>query len=88
MFLQTCECGVIFQNPFSDLTAQTFSGNKIYDILILPRGYQADDLHMSLISIHYSHIYFFRQHIKFSAIHVYGHICACPDKAAQMCFGS
>ena len=36
----------------------TFSSNKIYDVLILPRVYQADDLRMSLTSMCYSHIYF------------------------------
>ena len=74
-----------------------FSSNKIYDVLILPRGYQADDLRMSITSIRYSHIYFFRGRfgyapfrlrITFSAIRVYAHTCACPDKAAQMYFGS
>ena len=35
-----------------------FSSNKIYDALILSRGYQADDLRMSIMSVLYSHIYF------------------------------
>ena len=39
-----------------------------------PRGYQADDLRMSLTSIRFSHIPFsadlFRLRIKFSAVHV------------------
>ena len=52
---------------------------------------------MSITSIRFSHIYFFRRRfgyapfrlcIKFSAIRVYAHTCACPDKAAQMYFGS
>ena len=37
-----------------------FSDNKIYDVLILPRGYQTDDMRMSLISI-LLHIYTFFQ---------------------------
>ena len=45
---------------------------------------------MSLTSIRFSHIPFsadvFRLRIKFSAVHVYGHTCICPDKAAQMYF--
>ena len=64
--------------------------------LILPCGYQADDLCMSMTSIRLF-IYFFhrrfgytsfRLRIKFSVIHVYAHTCACTDKAAQMYFGS
>ena len=74
-----------------------FSGNKIYDVLILPRGCQADDLQMSWTSTHCWHIYFFhrrsgcalfRLSIKLSAIRSYVHTCACPGKAAQMYFGS
>ena len=71
---------------------QTFSSNKIYDVLILPRGYQADDNFCML----FAYIFFcrgfgyapFRLRIKFSAIRVYPHRCACPDRAAQMYFGS
>ena len=62
----------------------------ISSILYKPRGYQADDLRMSLTSIRFSHIPFsadvFRLRIKFSAVHVYAHTCICPDKAAQMYF--
>ena len=74
-----------------------FSSNKIYDVLILPYGYQADDLRMSLTSIRlFAYIFFrrrfgytlFRLRIKFSAFRVCAHTCACPDKAAQMYFGS
>ena len=49
-----------------------------------PRGYQADDLCLSL-SLYAFRIYIFPQH--FCAIHVYAHTCACPYKAAQMYFG-
>ena len=66
-----------FRNQFS---AQTFSNKKINDVLILPRGYQADDLRKN--------IFLFRLRIKFSAIRVYAHVCVCPDKAGQMYFGS
>ena len=40
-------------------------------------------------SIRLSHIHFFRNIFAHqdSAIHVYPHTCACPDKAAQMYFG-
>ena len=81
MFLQTRDVALFFRNPFSDQTAQTFSSKKIYDVLILPRDYQADDLYA------YSLIYFSAE-VKFSAIRIYAHTCACPDKAAQMYFSS
>ena len=90
-FRRSAIVALSFRNPFSDKSAQTFSSNKIYDVLILPRGYQADDMRMSLTSIFFR-IRFgyvpFRLRIKFSAIRVYALTCACSDKAAQMYFGS
>ena len=53
--------------------------------LYKPHGYQADDLRLP-----FAYTFFFLQHIRASrdsAIHVYGHTCACPNKAAQMYFG-
>lgn len=47
VFLQTRECGVVFLKLISGQNAQAFSGVKIYDVLILPLGQQADDLCMS-----------------------------------------
>ena len=43
VFLQTCECGVIFLKPF----IWPDCADEIYDFLILPRGYPADDLRIS-----------------------------------------
>ena len=52
-----------------------------------PRGYQADDLRLSLT--YAFRIYIFSRNIfghQDSAIHVYAHIYAFPDKAAHMYF--
>ena len=61
--IKMCFCipALSFQDPFSDQTAQTFSNNKNYDVLIVPGGYEADNLRMSITSICCSHIYFFRR---------------------------
>ena len=80
-------------NDAAALTLASFKRSH----LVLPRGYQADDLRMSMTSVRlFAYIFYrrrfgytsFRLRIKFSAIRVYAHTCACPDKAAQMYFGS
>ena len=71
-----------------------FCDNKIYDVLILPPGYQADDLRILLISIRSSHIYCFPHTVwlspvqtahqvkRYSSIRAY--MCM-PDKVAHTC---
>ena len=41
----------IFPKPIFRLDCADFSSNKIYDVQILLRGYQAEDLSMSMTSI-------------------------------------
>ena len=86
MFLQTRECGIIFLKTIFWLDCADVFRSHWYK----PRGYQVDDLRMSLTSIRFSNIPFsadvFWLRIKFSAIHVYAHTCICPDKAAQVYF--
>ena len=61
--LQTCECGDFFLKPII---------SEIYDCLIFPRGYPADDLCMPV------------QTAQSNGIRLYSHIRVCPDKAAQI----
>ena len=89
MFLQTREWGIIFLKTIFWLDCTDVFRSPDFRSDIKPRGYQADDLRMSLTSIRFSHIpfsYVFWMRIKFSVIHVYAHTCICPDKAAQMYF--
>ena len=64
MYMQTWECGVIFLKPI----ILPECADEIYDFLILPRGYPADDLRMSYtvcpVQIAHSRMVFdvFRQH--------------------------
>ena len=81
----------LFENHFLIRLRGCFPVTRFSMLLYKPRGYQADDLRMSLTTIRFSHIPFsadiFRLRIKFNAVHVYAHTCICPDKAAQMYFG-
>ena len=81
----------LFENHFLIRLRGRFPVTRFSMLLYKPRGYQADDLRMSLTTIRFSHIPFsadvFRLRIKFSAVHVCAHTCICPDKAAQMYFG-
>ena len=81
----------LFENLFLIRLRGRFPVTRFSMLLYKPRGYQADDLRMSLTTIHFSHIPFsadvFRLRIKFSAVHVYVNTCICPDKGLQMYFG-
>ena len=57
------DCSVTFLKPIFLLDCADFSSNKIYDVLILPRGYQADHLCMSMTSVRLFTCIFFPQTI-------------------------
>ena len=77
-----------FENHFLIRLCRRLPVTRFMIFLYQSRGYQADDLRLSLNFICFSHIHFCRNIFAHqdSAIHVYTHTCACPDKAAQMYF--